>query len=77
MNERLLVIISATIAAFLTYLGAPVAERLEVPHREVSGTLQFAGGIITALVVVTLMPPAVRIGLYGWAVLAFFAGGML
>ena len=65
------------LASFLTYLGVPVAERFDVPHRLVSAALQFAAGIVTALVAVTLMPPAIRNGPYVWAVLAFFAGGVL
>jgi len=77
MNEFLLVLGIASAAAFLTYLGAPLAERYDVPHRVVSGALQFAAGIITALVAFSLMPPAVRGGPYGWVVLAFFIGGVL
>jgi len=65
------------LASFLTYLGAPAAERFEVSHKVVSGALQFAAGIITALVAFSLMPPAVRGGPYGWVVLAFFIGGVL
>jgi zinc transporter, ZIP family len=77
MNDFWFVTGIAALAAFLIYLGAPAAERYNLPHRIISAALQFAGGIVTALVVVTLMPPAVRIGPYGWAVLAFFAGGVL
>jgi ZIP family zinc transporter len=77
MNEFLLVLGIAGIAAFLTYLGAPLAERLDVPHRVISAALQFAAGIITALVAFSLMPSAVRGGPYGWVVLAFFVGGVL
>jgi ZIP family zinc transporter len=77
MNEFLLVLGIALVASFLTYLGAPVAERFEVPHKVVSAALQFAAGIITALVAFSLMPPAVRGGPYGWVVLAFFIGGVL
>ena len=42
-----------------------------------SAALQFAAGIVTALVAVTLMPPAMRNGPYILTVLAFFAGGVL
>ena len=77
MNEFLLVLGIALVASFLTYLGAPVAERFEVPQKVVSAALQFAAGIITALVAFSLMPPAVRGGPYGWVVLAFFIGGVL
>jgi zinc transporter, ZIP family len=67
----------AALAAGLTYLGVPAAERYTVPHRIVSAALQFAAGIITALVAVTLMPPAMRNGPYVLTVLAFFSGGLL
>lgn len=77
MNEFLLVLGIALVASFLTYLGAPLAERFDVPHKIVSAALQFAAGIITALVAFSLMPPAVRGGPYGWVVLAFFIGGVL
>ncbi len=60
MSDFLLVFIIALFASFLTYLGAPAAERFDVSHKVVSGALQFAAGILTALVVFTLMPPAVR-----------------
>jgi ZIP family zinc transporter len=77
MNEFVLVLIIACIASFLTYLGALLAERFEVPHRVVSAALQFAAGIITGLVAFSLMPPAVRDGSYLWVVTAFFLGGLL
>lgn len=77
MSEFLLVFGIALFASFLTWLGVPVAERFDVPQKVVSAALQFAAGIITALVAFTLMPPAVRGGPYGWIVLAFFIGGVL
>ncbi|MCC6167017.1 MAG: hypothetical protein IT329_07290 [Caldilineaceae bacterium] len=77
MNDFLLVLIISAFAAFLTYLGAPIAERFDVPQRTVSAALQFAAGIISALVAFTLMPPAVRNGPPIWIVLAFFVGGAL
>jgi ZIP family zinc transporter len=76
-NDFAAVVGIAAFAAGLTYLGAPVAERFEVPQKVVSAALQFAAGIITALVAFSLMPPAVRGGPYGWVVLAFFIGGVL
>jgi hypothetical protein len=39
----------AAFVAGLTYFGVPAAERFDVPHRLVSGALQFAAGIVTAL----------------------------
>ena len=75
MNDFILVLLIAVIAAFLTYLGAPAAERFEVPHRVVSAALQFAAGIITAIVGFSLMPSAVTAGPPGGVVLAFFVGG--
>jgi ZIP family zinc transporter len=77
VNDFLLVVGISALAAGLTFLGAPLAERFELPHRIVSGALQFAAGIITALVAITLMPPAIRNGPYVLAVVAFFAGGVL
>ena len=50
MNDFLLVVGISALAAGLTFLGAPLAERFDVPYRIVSGALQFAAGIITALV---------------------------
>ncbi len=69
--------IIASVAALLTYLGAPAAERFDVPHRLVSAALQFAAGIITGLVAFSLMPPAVRDGQYLGIVVGFFLGGTL
>jgi len=77
MNEFVLVVGISALAAGLTFLGAPLAERFDVPYRLVSGALQFAAGIITALVAITLMPPAIRSGPYVLAVFAFFVGGVL
>lgn len=77
MNEFVLVLLIAAVAAFLTYLGAPVAERFAVPHRVVSAALQFAAGVVTALVAFSLMPPALYQGATTWIVLAFFLGGVL
>jgi ZIP family zinc transporter len=77
MNDFLLVLGIAAVTAFLTYLGAPLAEALEVPHRVVSAALQFAAGILAAIVAFTLMPPAVLGGPPFLTVLAFFIGGGL
>lgn len=77
MSEFLLVVIIAAFAGFLTWLGAPLAERFDVPHKVVSGALQFAAGVIAALVFVSLMPPAVRGGDIGVATISFFVGGAI
>ena len=77
MNDFILVLLIAVIAAFLTYLGAPAAERFEVAHRVVSAALQFAAGIITAIVGFSLMPSAVIAGPPVGVVLAFFVGGVV
>jgi ZIP family zinc transporter len=77
MNEFLLVFVIAGVAALFTYLGVPAAERFEVPHYVVSAALQFAAGIITALVAFTLMPTAVRNGPPLGIVGGFFVGGAL
>jgi ZIP family zinc transporter len=75
VNDFLLVLVISFVAALLTYLGAPMAERFDVPYRVVSAGLQFAAGIIAALVAVSLMPPAIYSGPLVPVVLAFFAGG--
>ncbi len=77
MSEFLLVLVVASVAALLTYLGAPLAERFDAPQRVVSAALQFAAGLITALVAFSLMPPAVRDGPAIGVVLGFFVGGAL
>jgi ZIP family zinc transporter len=77
MSDFLTVLAISAFAGLLTYLGAPIAERFDVPWRVVSGALQFAAGIMTALVVLTLMPPAAQYGQPAWIVLAFFIGGAL
>lgn len=75
MNDFLLLLAIASVAAFLTYLGAPAAERFDLPQRVVSAALQFASGIIAALVAFSLMPPAVLNGPLLAVLLAFFVGG--
>lgn len=77
MSEFLIVVIIAGVAALLTYLGAPAAERFDVPERVISAALQFAGGIIVALVAFSMMPPAVHNGPLFAVVAAFFVGGTL
>jgi zinc transporter, ZIP family len=76
-GEFLMVIAIAAFASFLTYLGAPLAERFDPPAALISAALQFAAGIITALVALSLMPPAVRGGSSLAIALAFFLGGAL
>ena len=77
MNDFLLVLLIASVAGFLTYLGAPAAERFDVPQRVVSGALQLAAGIIIAIVGFSLMPVAVTGGPSWGVFLAFFVGGAL
>lgn len=77
MNEFLIVLGIASLTAFLTFLGAPLAERVEVSPRVISGALQFAAGVIMALVTFSLMPPAVLSGYAVYTVLMFFLGGSL
>jgi ZIP family zinc transporter len=77
MSDFLIVLLIAGIAAFLTWLGAPLAEKFDVPQKVVSGALQFAAGVIAALVFLSLMPPAVRGGDIVVAALAFFIGGAI
>jgi len=77
MSDFVVVLGIALLASFLTYLGAPLAEMVEVRHEVVSAALQFAAGIITAMVAFSLMPPAVSAGPQVGAVIAFFVGGVL
>jgi zinc transporter, ZIP family len=77
MKDFSLVIVIASVSASLIYLGASAAERFQVPFRVVSAALQFAAGIITALVAFSLMPIAIRSGPYLWVVFSFFLGGAL
>jgi ZIP family zinc transporter len=77
MNEFFVVMSIAALASFLTYLGAPLAERFDAPQSVISAALQFAAGIITALVAFTLMPPAVRNGPVQWIMASFFVGGTI
>lgn len=77
MNDALLVLGVTLLAAVLTYLGAPLAEALDVPQRIISGALQFAAGILTAMVAFSLMPPAILSEQPLAMMLAFFVGGTL
>jgi ZIP family zinc transporter len=77
VNEFIFVLLIASTAALLTYLGVPLAERYEAPVRLLSEALQFAAGVITALVAFSLMPPAVRNISFPLVVLGFFLGGAL
>ena len=77
MSDFLLFLAIALLAAGLTWLGAPAAEWLDAPQRVVSAALQFAAGIITALVTLSLMPPAVREGSTVVVAVMFFIGGAI
>lgn len=77
MNEFLLVLSIASITAFLTFLGALLAERVDAPRRVISAALQLAAGSIIAVVAFTLMPPAVQIAPPLLSMSAFFVGGAL
>jgi ZIP family zinc transporter len=77
MNDFLQVTVIASLAAFLTYLGAPLAEKYILPQRVISAVLQFAAGIIVAMVAISLMPPAVLNGPLLPVVIAFFLGGAI
>jgi ZIP family zinc transporter len=67
----------AFIAALLTSVGAPLAERIDVSRRVIGGALQLVAGVITALVAFSLMPPAVQQGPSTGIAIAFFVGGAL
>jgi ZIP family zinc transporter len=75
MSDFTLVLLIAALAAGFTYLGVPIAEHFDVPNLIVSGALQFAAGILTALVAFSLMPPAVGANIPVAIALAFFTGG--
>lgn len=75
MNEFFLVLVIAGLAAFLTFLGALLAERFQVPQHIISGALQFAAGILTAIVGFSLMPLAVLNGPPIPVAVAFLVGG--
>lgn len=77
MNEFLFVFAIALFTGILTYLGAPLAERADLPHSVVSAALQFAAGILTAIVAFTLMPRALEVASPLVIVPAFFIGGAL
>ena len=77
MNDFLLVSLIASLAALLTYLGAPLAERYVLPQPVISAVLQFAAGIIVAMVAISLMPPALLNGPLLPVVIAFFLGGAI
>lgn len=77
MNEFLLVIGMASITAFLTFLGALLAEKLETPRQVISAALQLAAGSIIAVVAFTLMPPAMRVASPLLGMAALFIGGVL
>jgi len=65
-------------AGFLTYLGAPAAERFVGVTSAWSGACAaVCGGIIAALVAFSLMPPAIHGGPMLFVVLAFLIGGAL
>lgn len=67
----------AFVAALLTCLGAPLAERFDVSRGVLSGALQLVAGVITALVAFSLMPAAVQDAPRAGAMAAFFVGGAL
>lgn len=77
MRAFALMLGSAGIAAALSLVGAVLAERTDPPQRVISSALQFAAGILSAMVAFTLMPAAVRGIEPAWLAGAFFAGGAL
>lgn len=75
MNGTLLVLLIGGLAAGLTMTGGLVAEFRDVPHRVIARLLQLAAGVLTALVAVTLIVPAINGGEPLVVITAFFAGG--
>ena len=74
-REFIVVTLIGALASFLTLLGAVVAERVEVQRRVISHALQFAAGVLTALVAFSLMPPALYYGSTIVVIVGFFLGG--
>lgn len=75
MSEILQVLLIGCLAAGLTMIGGLVAEFRHVPQRYVARLLQLAAGVLTALVAVTLMVPALNGGDPPIVITAFFLGG--
>lgn len=75
MSDFILVIVISAVTALLTVSGAFIAEKVTVPDRVVSRALQFAAGVLTALVAFSLMPPAIRSDNSTVAIVGFFIGG--
>lgn len=75
MNDLVPVLLIGCLAAGLTMAGGLVAEFRDVPHRVIARLLQLAAGVLTALVAVTLMVPALNGGEPLIIVTAFFIGG--
>jgi ZIP family zinc transporter len=75
MSDFLLVMLLAAITAVLTWLGGAVAEFATVPPRFVARALQFAGGVLTGLVALSLLAPAAEIGPVAPVIAGFFFGG--
>ena len=75
MGDALFVLVISSLAAVLTVMGGVVAEVRDVPQRVIARLLQFAGGVLTALVAVTLMAPALRGGSVTGVLIGFFVGG--
>lgn len=75
MSDILLVLLIASLSAGLTILGGLVAEFRDVPQRIVARLLQFAAGVLTALVAFSLMSPALESGSTVPIIAGFFIGG--
>lgn len=77
LNEFLQVLGIGLIAASITYVGAPLAERFDVPGRVVNAALQFAAGVLIGAIALSLLVSAVQ-GISSFTVvMAFLAGGSL
>jgi ZIP family zinc transporter len=75
MGDALFVLGISGLAAFLTVMGGLIAEFRAVPQRVIARLLQFAAGVLTALVALTLMVPALRGGQPVAILIGFFIGG--
>lgn len=75
LNDFLLVTLIAAVVAAITYLSGIAAERFKVAQPVLDSALQFAAGLIFALVVISLMPRVIYEGPLKGVLLAFFLGG--
>jgi ZIP family zinc transporter len=77
MQSFPLMLAIASLTAFFTWLGAPLAEWIDAPQYVVNAALQLAAGILTAIVGFSLLPVAIQSLSALWVMVSFFSGGSL